>query len=90
MSISTLRQLTPFLLNDKCAKYFSSWCEQQNLYQTKITKESIIDVVQRFEQQKDLQLNDRKRLPTHLGFGETFSAVDVNIFKTDTTVAKYA
>ena len=50
MSINTLRQLTPFLLNDKCAKYFSSWCEQQNLYQTKITKESIIDVVQRFEQ----------------------------------------
>ena len=38
MSISTLRQITPFLLNDKCAKYFSSWGEQQSLYQTKITK----------------------------------------------------
>ena len=57
---------------------------------TKITKEFIIDVVQRFEQQKDLQLSDRKKLPTHLGFGETFSAIDVNTFKTDTTVAKYA
>ena len=54
MSSSTLRQLTPFLLNDKCAKLFSSWCEQQNLYQTPVTKESIIDVVQKFEQQRDL------------------------------------
>ena len=90
MLINTLRQLTPFLLNEKCAKYFSSWSEQQNLYQSKITKESIIDVVQKFEQQKDLQLNNRKKLPAHLGFGETFSAIDVNTFKTETTVAKYA
>ena len=47
MTSSTLRQITPFLLNDKCAKLFSSWCEQQNLYQTPVTRESIIDVVQK-------------------------------------------
>ena len=64
MSSSTLRQLTPFLLNDKCAN--------------NVTKESIIDVVQKFEQQKELQLTDRKKLPAHLGFGETFSAIEVN------------
>ena len=90
MTSSTLRQITPFLLHDKCAKLFSSWCEQQNLYQTPVTRESIIDVVQKFEQQKELQITDRKKLPAHLGFGETFSAIEVTTLKTETTAAKYA
>ena len=42
MSVQTLRQITPFLHSDKCAQLFTSWCEQQSLYQTKITKESIL------------------------------------------------
>ena len=41
MSISTLRQHTPFLLNETCAKYFSSWCEQQNLNQTNRDMEQV-------------------------------------------------
>ena len=37
-SISTLRQITPFLLSDKCSKLFTSWVEQQAQYQQPITK----------------------------------------------------
>ena len=89
MTCSTLRQITPFLLHDKCAKLFSSWCEQQNLYQTPVTRESIIDVVQKFEQNRELQITDRKKLPAHLGFGETFST-ETPTFQTETTEAKFA
>ena len=71
MSVATLRQITPFLLSDKCARLFSSWCEQQSLYQTKITKESILETVQKFEENLEYQLRDSKKLPHHLGFVET-------------------
>lgn len=89
MSVQTLRQITPLLLSDKCARLFTSWCEQQSLYQTKITKESILETVQKFEEQAEYQLRDSKKLPHHLGFIETMQP-SVQAFKTSVeTDAKF-
>ena len=60
ISISTLKQITPFLINDRCAKLFTSWVEQQAHYQTPVTKDTILDVVSRLEAQPDLQLHEKK------------------------------
>ena len=54
ISISTRKQITPFLVNDKCAKLFTSWVEQKAHYQSPVTKERILDIVDRFELQPDL------------------------------------
>ena len=86
---STLKQITPFLVSDKCSKLFTSWAEQQTLYQQPITKEKILDVIQRFEVQPELQLLDKRRLPHHLGFVDN-EVVNVNTFRTlAQTEAKY-
>ena len=94
ISISTLKQITPFLINDHCAKLFTSWLEQQVHYQTPVTKDSILDVVSRFEAQPDLRLNEKKRLPQHLGFvhDEIALAKTTPLFKTSvqTIDANYA
>jgi len=84
ISISTLKQITPFLINDRCAKLFTSWLEQQAHYQTPVTKDSILDVVSRFEAQPDLKLSEKKRLPPHLGFvnDEIALSNSTTVFKT--------
>ena len=71
LSITILRQITPFLVSDKTSKRYIAWQEQQHQYQRRITKELILDVVQGFEAQLDLQLTEKKRLPQHLGFSQT-------------------
>ena len=71
LSITILRQITPFLVSDKTSKLYIAWQEQQHQYQQRITKELILDVVQRFEAQLDLKLTEKKRLPQHLGFSQT-------------------
>ena len=80
LSISTLKQIIPFLVSDKCSKLFISWMEQQFHYQVTITKDNILDVIQWFELQPDLQILEKKNLPAHLGFVE-YTCVIVDTHK---------
>ena len=67
-AISTLKQISPFLVSDKCSKLFTSWAKQQAQHKQPVTKERILDVIQRFKAQPDLQLLDTRKLPHHLDF----------------------
>ena len=46
-AISTLKQISPFLVSDKCSKLFTSWAKQQAQHKQPVTKERILDVIQR-------------------------------------------
>ena len=68
LSVTILKQITPFLVAENTAKLYISWQERQYQFQQKVTKETILDVVQQFEAHPHLQLTEKKRLPKHLGF----------------------
>ena len=68
LSITILKQITPFLVAEPTAKLYISWQERQYQYQQQVTKETILDVIQQFEAHSHLQLTEKKRLPQHLGF----------------------
>jgi len=68
LSITIMKQITPFLVAEPTAKLYIAWQERQYQYQQQVTKESILEVIQQFEAHSHLQLTEKKRLPQHLGF----------------------
>ena len=56
LSITIMKQITPFLVAEPTAKLYIAWQERQYQYQQKVTKETILDVIQQFEAHPHLQL----------------------------------
>ena len=68
LSITIMKQITPFLVAEPTAKLYIAWQERQYQFRQLVTKETILDVIQQFEAHSHLQLTEKKRLPQHLGF----------------------
>ena len=68
LSITIMKQITPFLVAEPTAKLYIAWQERQYQFRQLVTKETIMDVIQQFEAHSHLQLTEKKRLPQHLGF----------------------
>ena len=67
-AISTLKQIQPFLVRNKHSKLFTSWAKHQAQHKQPVTKERILDVIQRFRSQPNLHLFGSRKLPHHLDF----------------------
>ena len=67
---ANLKQVQFFFVRNKHSKLFTSWAKQQAQHKQPVTKERILDVIQRFKAQPDLQLLDTRKLPHHLDFVE--------------------
>ena len=59
LSVTILKQITPFLVAENTAKLYISWQERQYQFQQKVTKETILDVVQQFQVHPHLQLTEK-------------------------------
>jgi hypothetical protein len=66
LSLSTLKLITPYLIEPKAAKLYGSWVQEQIQLGRDVTREKIVSCILKLEQNTQFQLTVSHSLPHHL------------------------
>jgi hypothetical protein len=66
LSLSTLKLITPYLIEPKAAKLYGSWVQEQIQLGRDVTREKIVSCILKLEQNTQFQLTTSRSLPHHL------------------------